>query len=59
MRVAMVFVVLPTGYVWKVFLLPGLAYSVLMPSWPSDTDLDHSSSDSSDFDREGSSICLQ
>ena len=55
----MVFVALPTEYVWKIFLLPGLAYSVLMPSWPSDTDLDHSSSDSSDFDREGSSICLQ
>ena len=35
-----------------------LACSVLMPLWSSDTDLDHSSSNSPDFDRKGSSICL-
>ena len=50
-----VFVALPTGY-GKVSMLPGLAYSIWRPSWPSDTDLDHSSSDSSDIYREGSSI---
>ena len=65
LRVATVFVALPTGYIWKisnsVFMLPlpGLAYSVLTPSWPSDTNLHHSNSDFPDFDREGSSICLQ